>query len=344
MGKPAAGARPWVERHDRSVPVCWQPALVVDLLANRALNMHYLLRKTGVFYEDVFTSDRRISPVQWAQLCLNLSQCREGDQWAFTLGQRLLPGDFGALSTALQYAPDLAAVLETLEIYGSALFPLLSLRRVEAGDWVHLWIEDAQGFLLGSPPSARAIARFMIEMAMTAIATLTGWLFGRPIPWRYRFAYPRPERLEAYGAYLSAQCEFGANITLMSIHRDQLHRPGVRSVDTLFRRARVVLAEDDGLPLPTFLETVRKELRANVRELPSLEALASRFRMSPATLKRTFQRHDTGYQQECDRIRRQEAMHLADWMGYTEQQLSEHFRYYDVSNFRRSFRRWMVLG
>jgi len=333
-----------VERQDRCVPVSWQPALVVDLLANRALNMHYLLRKTGVFYEDIFVADRRISPAQWAQLCLNLSQCREGEQWAFALGQRLLPGNFGALSSALQYAPDLRAVLETLETYGSALFPLLSFRCVEAGDELHVWLEDAHGFLLGQSSSARSIARFMTDMAMTAIVTLTTWLFGRILPWRCRFAHAGPERLEAYRAYLAVPCEFDANTTLMAIHTDQLHRPGIRSVNTLYRRARVELAQDPDGPLPTFLETTRREMRADVRELPSLEALARRIRVSPATLKRKFQRHDSRFQKECDRVRRLEAMHLADWMGYTEHQLSEHFCYYDVSNFRRSLRRWVMLG
>lgn len=77
-----------------------------------------------------------------------------------------------------------------------------------------------------------------------------------------------------------------------------------------------------------------------MRQPPSLEQAAHTFAMSPATLKRKLQRHDTGFQQQVDRVRKHVALHLYQAKGWSNEQVAAYLNFNDAANFRRSFKRW----
>ena len=70
------------------------------------------------------------------------------------------------------------------------------------------------------------------------------------------------------------------------------------------------------------------------------EAHCSSSAMSPATLKRKLHKHDTGFQQQVDRVRKQVALHLYQVKGYSNDEVAAYLNFNDAANFRRSFKRW----
>ena len=77
-----------------------------------------------------------------------------------------------------------------------------------------------------------------------------------------------------------------------------------------------------------------------MRQPPSLEQAAQSFAMSPATLKRKLQKHDTGFQQQVDRVRKQVALYLYQVKGLSNEEVADYLSFSDAANFRRSFKRW----
>jgi AraC-like DNA-binding protein len=90
----------------------------------------------------------------------------------------------------------------------------------------------------------------------------------------------------------------------------------------------------------SFVDCLYRYLQTHVRQTPSLEQAAMAFAMSPATLKRKLQKHDTGFQQQVDLVRKHVALYLYQIKGFSNEEVAEYLSFNDAANFRRSFKRW----
>lgn len=329
--------RSWLERDTRFIPAHYQPACLIDLARNRGVNAHRLLQGTGLFYDDILTGDKRISPQQFHQLVDNVQQQMQADDTSFLLGHQWLPGHYGAASHALRHASNLLEALERLVALQPLLSPLLSLRVVL--DERDAWLCWGDSFGAGDNTV------FLVEASMAAVTGVSQWLSGQRLPWAYYLTHPKPRYIEQYWVHLGDTLRFSCPLNQMRLPREYLLKPwrdaSVTAGQVAEREGLAMLAE---LPAPrSFLDDLHHHLLAHIRQPLRLEAVADDFAMSPATLKRKLQKHGSHFQEQLDRARTCVAMELYLSRGYSTEEVADHLNFNDRANFRRSLRRWTGL-
>lgn len=328
----------WYERDSRFIPGHWQPAVLLDLALSRGIDSHRLLRGSGLFHEDILSGQARLSPQQFLCLIDNSRRLLDADDSSFLFGQRLLPGHYGAASHALQQAANLQQALEILGRQRALLSPLLSPRLLLDERHAHIYWLDSCG--------AGAQQRFLLEASMTALVGMSRWLAGERLPWRASFSHAQPRYVEQYWVHLGENVQFAAPVDVLSIPREYLHRPwpGASAI------AGQVAQQDSERLLAalgyraSLLDRLYGHLLAHIREPLQLEGVAQAFGMSPSTLKRKLQKHDSHFQEQLDLARKHTALYLYRVKGYSNEDVASYLQFHDATNFRRSFKRWTGLA
>ncbi len=327
----------YYERDLRFIPAQHQPACLLDLALSRELDSHRLLRGTGLFQEDIIAGQRLISAEQYLRLVDNCRQGSGGEELGFLFGQRLLPGHQGAASGALMHAANLQEALDLLIRHRARFSPLLAPRLLVEERFACLYWVDACG--------VGGARRILVESGMTAVTALCRWLSDERLPWKYLFAHSRPDYIEQYQAHLGLNLQFDCHVDAMLIPRDYLVKPWPRASLTAGQAAqRDALREQEQLGLGEgVLEHVYRLLQREARDPLSLDRLAERMGISPATCKRKLQKHQTHFQAVHDEVRKHVALYLYWSRGYSNEEVAEYLRFTDTTNFRRSFKRWTGL-
>jgi AraC-like DNA-binding protein len=142
--------------------------------------------------------------------------------------------------------------------------------------------------------------------------------------------------------HLGEDTQFKRPLDLMRIPREYLAQPWPNASATAGQVARLeAMGQIEQLGFAqSFTDCLYNYLLEKVRQPPSLEQAAQSFAMSPATLKRKLQKHDTGFQQQVDRVRKQVALYLYQVKGLSNEEVADYLSFSDAANFRRSFKRW----
>ncbi|WP_426142589.1 AraC family transcriptional regulator ligand-binding domain-containing protein [Pseudomonas sp. DWP3-1-2] len=324
----------WYETDSRFIPGHYQPASLIDLALSRDIDSHRLLRGTGLFHEDILAGQTRLSPQQFLALIGNSRRLLDADDSSFLFGQRLLPGHYGAASHALRHAQNLHQALDTLVQQQALLCPLVSPRLLMDDKHAYVYWLNSCG--------AGEQWRFLLEASMTSLVSMSRWLSGERLPWECSFSHAEPRYVEQYWVHLGEQTEFQRPVDMMRIPRRFLAAPWPDASATAGQVARQE-AQGQISQLgfeASFLDCVYRYLQTHIRQAPSLERLAQHFAMSPATLKRKLQKHDTGFQQQVDLVRKHMALYLYQFRGFSSEEVAEYLSFNDAANFRRSFKRW----
>ena len=310
------------------------PAALIDLARSRQIDTHHLLRGCGLFYEDIITGQAQISPQQFLRLIANATRLLDADDSSFLYGQRLWPGYYGAASLLLEQADHLLQALERIDQYRALLSPLLTpvLRLDE--HCLHLYWRESCA--MGEQ------TRFLLEASITGVVALARRQQHEHLPWRFQFAHPEPAYVEQYWVHLGDALEFGCPSTVMSLPREYLLRPWPGAGST----AQLVARQACDAQLlawgwqTSFLDQLHEYLLDHMRQPLSLERVASAFATSPASFKRRLARQGTHFQEQFDRVRRDLALYLYQVKGYGNDEVAQLLGYNDITNFRRSFKRW----
>ena len=177
---------------------------------------------------------------------------------------------------------------------------------------------------------------------MTSLVAMSQWLSGERLPWAASFSHAEPRYVEQYWVHLGEDTRFDRPLDMLCIPREYLTHSWPGASATAGQVARQQAREQiDQLGFAgSFLDCLYDYLRDLVRQPPSLEQAALAFAMSPATLKRKLHKHDTGFQQQVDRVRKQVALHLYQVKGYSNEEVAAYLNFNDAANFRRAFKRW----
>lgn len=270
-----------------------------------------------------------ISPRQLLALLAPLREA--GADSAFALGQLLLPGHYGLASQALLQAGGLVDTLRLLCRHAGRLTPLLTPRLlIDERELMLVWTDAC-----GLPAGLRG---FVVDLHMSAVASLCAWRAGRRLPWRFSFNRTAPRDLAQHAVHLGPALDFGCQVDAMRLPRADAEphwpaTPGLAA--TALARHADPQALRRGL-----LASVGDRLLRQLAEPPGLEALAAEFGNSPATFKRRLARHGTHYQAEVDRMRAHAALYLLGPGGQGRDSVAQALGYFDGANFRRSFKRW----
>lgn len=324
----------WYEADSRFIPGHYQPATLIDLALSRDIDSHRLLRGTGLFHEDILAGQTRLSPQQFLHLIGNSRRLLDADDSSFMFGQRLLPGHYGAVSHALRHAQNLHQALDTLVQQQALLSPLATPRLLLDEQFAYVYWLDSCG--------AGEQWRFLLEASMTSLVAMSQWLSGRRLPWVCSLSHAEPRYVEQYWVHLGEDTQFKRPLDLMRIPREYLAQPWPNASATAGQVARLeAVGQIEQLGFAaSFTDCLYTYLLEQVRQPPSLEQAAQAFAMSPATLKRKLQKHDTGFQQQVDRVRKQVALYLYQVKGLSNEEVADYLSFSDAANFRRSFKRW----
>lgn len=310
------------------------PAVLIDLARSRGIDTHHLLRGCELFYDDIVTGRAQISPGQFLRLIANAQKLLNAADTSFLFGQRLWPGHYGAASHLLEQADNLLQALEDLVTYRTLLSPLLTPVLHLDDHHLHLYWRDSCGAAERLP--------FLLETSMTAVVALARRQQNERLPWRFQFAYAEPNHVEQYWVHLGDTLSFEQPSTVMSLPREYLLRPWPNGGATGARVARQACIEQ----LQrwgwqhSLLDELHAHLSAHISQPLSLERVASAFATSPATLKRKLGKHGTHFQEQLDLTRRDLALYLYQVKGYTNDEVAQRLGFSNITNFRRSFKRW----
>lgn len=315
LGGSAAGLAPY-EIDTACLPAADHAALLAEFAHHRGLALRW-------------PDSALISPRQLLDLLAPLREA--GADAAFTLGQLLLPGHYGLASQALLQAGSLAEALQLLCRHAGRLTPLLTPRLlVDERELILVWTDAC-----GLPAGLRG---FVVDLHMSAVASLCAWRTGRRLPWRFSFNRTAPRDLAQHAVHLGADLDFGCQVDAMRLPRAEATAPWPGApglAATALARHADPQALRRGL-----LASLGDRLLQDLAEPPGLEALAAEFGMSPATFKRRLASHGSHYQAEVDRVRAHVAVYLLGPRGQGRDTVAQALGYFDGANFRRSFKRW----
>lgn len=321
----------------RLIPSQHQPALVFDFCRGADAPAEQLLDGCDLDAADMADAATRLSPQQLLRLLQNASRALASPDTSFMLGQQMLPGHFGAVSHALIHAPNLREALGILSRYHPRITPLLVPRLMSEGPVSALYWMDTF--------SAPALRPLLVELHMTAVVSMTRWLGGERLPWRFCFNRARPPHSEQHAVHLGTELRFNCQFDAQLIDSAWLDRPWPRGNRQAMQAAlRIAEAEMDAEPAcRSILPLLYDFLLEHIGGPPTLELAAQHLGTSPATLKRHLSLQRTHFQAELDLARAHTSIHLLQVRGYDNEQVARHLGFHDARNFRRSFRRWTGL-
>jgi len=316
-----------------------QPAVLIDLAMARDINLDKLLRGTRLFRDQLLTQRMLITPAQFYQLIDNSCRLLPSADTPFLVGQRLLPGHYGAASDCLRHSATLLDALEALVQQRLLLTPLLAPR---------LLLDDHYGWLFWHETcNHQQHTAFLIEATMTAVYAMSRQLCGHKLPWEFRFSYPQPRHLEQYWLHLGQQIYFDQQVDCMRIPRQYLHQPLPQQASLTARIAqqeaqqqRNALPYQEGI-LERLFELLQSRLQ---QESPRQEQVAAELGMSTSGLKRVLQKHNTSYQQQLDHVRKATALELMLVHQCSNEDVARLLQIHDAANFRRCLKRWTGMG
>ncbi|WP_264907623.1 AraC family transcriptional regulator ligand-binding domain-containing protein [Vibrio sp. STUT-A11] len=327
----------WTERNDKVVPARQHIALLLDLLSNRGVNMHYALRNTGIFYQDLIERDLMVSPAQLARLIHNMTKLEQFPDLSFLSGQQLIPGAFSDSSHLIVHAATVRELIGNFVAYSEIYFPLLKLRERMDETGLYLFEEDPFGEASSLSSGARiAYRRWLIEYVFTSIISATNWRADKKIPWSVKVDWSAPCWQEQYDVYWG-KVEFKQSMASLFLPKECLELTISDRSSTLYKVAQ----QTTSLRPCGLLSFIRERLQQNQQQvLPSLNDLSEMMNISPATLKRRLKSHSSTYRLLLSEINRQNALYLQEIHKLDDVQIARRMNFFDVSNYRRAVRRW----
>lgn len=313
-------------------------ALLFDLIQEKGLNLDYLLCKTGIFQDDLTDLNYKISAKQLSQLIINLSQTGMADELSFLYGQRLFLSFFDPQSHLLTHAPDSLTLLRNLSTHQLVFFPLLKLVIQASETDIYLSFEDPFGVSFGLTQSKRRdYMDWLVESFISGLVSLYQWLSKQAPNWQIQMPWHESKQ-PYYHLYWQQADKFDAGDYIL-VKKE----PTLEPIDTASPRL-YAMANKRAHPIEIgFLSYIREYFRQSLQAPPSLEQLAEDLAISPATLKRRLKAHHTNYRTLLDEVRKQHADFLSKVYAYSDERIALEMKFFDVSNYRRAFKRWLSL-
>ncbi|PSV25179.1 AraC family transcriptional regulator ligand-binding domain-containing protein [Photobacterium sp. GB-56] len=327
---------PWLECHDKTIPARQHIALLLDLLSSRGVNMHYVLRHTGIFYDDLITQDLQVSPVQFSRLISNVAKLEQFPELSFLFGQQLIPSVFPTTSHILIHAPTVNTLMNNIALYSESYFPLSKLTTQFDDSGVYVFVEDPYGIEASLSSRDRiAYFRWLTEYVFTSVISLVNWRADTQLPWSVMVDWLCPPWQEHYQMYWE-KVNFNQPMIALHLPKQYLDVTLKDSSSTLYKVARKIT------PIPScgLLSHIRNVFRQNLVQVPSLNALSEMMLMSPATLKRRLKAHHHTYRSLLGEVNQQHALYLQQIKQWDDHQIAQEMQFFDVSNYRRAIRRW----
>lgn len=330
----------YYQRESQIIPSGWWAAGLIELAQGCALPDHKMLRHTGIFREDLLQATHRICPDQLLQLIFNITRNSGQDDLSFLFGHQLLSGNIPAVAHEINSANNLGELIDCIVQHQMLISPLLNLRLGYEGDDLVIYWQDACG--------ADECFIFLQEVLTTAVSSMSRWLGGSRLPWRFYFSHKAPRYIEQYEVHLQGEIHFECQRNAMAIKREYCYlqwpaTPNAAAATTNHADCDKSLLLSQSATLPTakgFLAEVYDYLHNNITAEPNLEKTAADFGMSSASFKRKLKKHRSHFQAIYDQVRKDLAVYWINQEGWSSEQVAKKLHFHDVANLRRAFKKW----
>lgn len=294
-----------------------------------------VLAGSGITPADLGNPLVEIAGTQELHLISNLIALGVDSSFAFRAGMRYRISRFGLLGYALMHSDTVGDVLALCERF-LQLFYGFSQTRVEVvGTEVRIEMDSDL-----SPP---ALAAFVVERDMGALATISRDLTGRRLPLRrWWLTHEQQAPLTGYDDLLRGTPEYGKPINLWVFDRAILdnrlplanpitRHQCVEACEALLSR-RQSLTRFDG--------RIRDHLLRHAGAMPSLDEVASQFHLTPRTLRRRLDELNTTYRDLVEEVRHTLAVTMLRDQRIPLQDVAQQLGYQDATSFTTAFKRW----
>lgn len=330
----------YFEHGDKAINAQLLVILLVELAKQRGVQADKLLKGTKLFQQDLAKPQLRISHQQFVKLISNTLKYLPQADVPFLLGSRLFPMYLGAIGQALKHARNLESMIRVVTCKQLAIFPFMFMRSTVTKQHKYLLFNQAIS------NESLEYQQFMTEMLVSVLVSIAKQK-GIPVSRiEFKFPYEKPNHIEQYQAYLPVAYRFS-----------NIEQPSFSSLQVKFDLGLVKTELADSNPVLTahYLKQINREqqyvgfLQFMMQRLSeqltnrgdvSLEWLAEQLGYSAATLKRKLASHGTSYQQLIDSMRQQTAVFLLTEQGFNNEKIAHELKFSDITNFRRSFKRW----
>lgn len=314
--------------HDKLIPASLQPVVAMDLLTARGLDLEPALRGTTLFIQDLPFADKKISPWHFEKLLFNCEKLWAGEDFGFIFGHSVAEDGIGPLDTLLKELYCVSDWSQTLATFFRILCPSLVCRRHQIGDNDYLLLFGSSTSLQSNHLPMNACAAAISHHLKYKQHNISAEFF---------FPQAEPENIELFQTHVAAPCNFSAPfaaVRLRSKHK--------QARQTLSIRAQLAAAECQVLCTEKkyLLETLSNMLWDQEGCNLSLQDCAARLDISIATLKRRLSENKCSFQKLSDAIRSEKAVLGLLTSDHSTEQLSKRLCFTDISNFRRTFKRW----
>jgi AraC-like DNA-binding protein len=158
---------------------------------------------------------------------------------------------------------------------------------------------------------------------------------------RIDFAYERPPWTADHERVFGASCRFRQRVSCIELDRTWLDRPLPNANPELHR---VIIAEAERVlgrvnSANTFAEQLRRQVRASLPELPSMDDVARTTGMSERSLRRRLAGEGTSYSELLQEIQCDVAESLLRDRSRSIQQVAAETGFQSVTSFHRAFKR-----
>ena len=326
------------EQHEKVLDSHMLTLLLVDLVKQRGVHPDKILKGTKLFYQDLAKASVQLSHEQWVRLVINTCKLNNQHDISFLLGRRLFPAQLGNVGFALMNTQNLNDMLRVIKCHQRQIFPYLFMSERSNGGNRFLFFNQAISI------EENAYFIFMSELLLSALTCAIKWRMGYVPKLAVRFPYKRPAYVEQYQAYLPFQCSFCPDKIQESIQISIANKTLQQPFNDANRRLlhfhlRTLPKSKGSSGLVQCVWQIIERYHHLQRDI-SLDLLANELGVSSATLKRKLTTHHTNYQAILDSYRQQQAIFSLLEQGYSTEKVAQSLRFTDITNFRRSFKRW----
>ncbi|MEW6993571.1 helix-turn-helix domain-containing protein [Colwelliaceae bacterium MEBiC 14330] len=340
------------EQHEKNLAISLWLILLVDMAKKNHIAPDKILKGSKLFLSDLSNPTLVVSHQQFSQVIHNINKCLPHGNSAFLLGSRLYPSHLESAGQAIFHAQNLSDIIVTIRHFHHQVFPFLFMRSESS--------EQHQYCLFNQAISRENLHhyQFICELFTSLLISIAKQ---KQLPLSrlsIRFPYPAPRHIEQYHSYLPCQFEFSPsskNFTGIAIQQSNnlplqiKFDKGLLSYPLAHGNPTLIAHYQQKVPSTTanigFIQYVMQKMVERLQKKQEINAqwLAEQLTMSQATLKRKLSQHNVTYQQLFDMVRQQQAVFLLTEQHFNNEKIARDLNFSDITNFRRSFKRWTGL-
>lgn len=306
---------------------------IVSELARREIDPNNALRGLGFGMPELSSADFRVSYAQTSRLVRRAMQLIEQPHLGLALGETFNPVTWGVCLLGMMASHDSHEMLELAIGYLPSTDRFLSLQREP----------DGEAFTIVAEPrfDDPEIASFLVENTFASLVRVGRNVIGPSFaPQGVDLRAPMPDGPTRHEEVFGCPVRFGQRADRLRFAAEPVLIP---TADPLVAKlSRQVLAvQRPGERAPSALEeAIVRAIRADLKNPPSVRAVAASLNFSERTLRRRLLESELSYTRLLDNERMRRAIALLTERRLSLPTVAEEAGFTDARSLRRAIKRW----